>query len=57
MVIMVSATPRTGPQDFNEGPSAAERFRNLIRDILSTRKADVVKQEPHTKKQHTTKKK
>jgi len=37
------------PDDFNEGPTAAERFRALTRQILTTPKAPA-KNQPKAKK-------
>jgi hypothetical protein len=46
MVLMASAAPHTGPQDFNEGPQAAANFKALTQRILTTPKAALVKDAP-----------
>jgi hypothetical protein len=49
--------PDLGPQDFHQGPAAANRFRDLTRRILTTPKADLVKPESHKKPSKPGKKK
>jgi hypothetical protein len=53
----MAAAPQFDPQNFHEGPAAAERFRNLTRRILTTPKAELVKPDPHKKTNKPGKKK
>ncbi|HEY8746934.1 MAG TPA: hypothetical protein VIM11_03090 [Tepidisphaeraceae bacterium] len=47
---MAAATPHTGPQDFHEGPNAADKFRAAIGRIAALPKSAAPRPQPTPRK-------
>jgi hypothetical protein len=47
---MAAANPHTGPQDFHEGRTAAERFASAMKRIAGVPKSAAPRSQPHPRK-------
>jgi hypothetical protein len=48
--------PHLGPEDFNEGPAAAERFRSAVGHLAALPKSAIPNGHVHPKAKHRKKK-